>query len=84
MLTLGGQLQAGEVTVRFASRIVGAHRRFPRKRRAHGQGEERHPPVDRQWARADTGIGPGSRRHHLLRRRLCRLGGDLLPGDSLI
>ena len=58
MLTLGGQLQAGEVTVRFASRIVGAHRRFPRKRRAHGQGEERHPPVDRQWARADTGIGP--------------------------
>ena len=58
MLTLGGQLQAGEVTVRFASPIVGAHRRFPRKRRAHGQGEERHPPVDRQWARADTGIGP--------------------------
>jgi hypothetical protein len=57
VLTLGGQLQAGEVTVRFASRI-GAHRRFPRKRGAHGQGEERHPPVDRQWARADTGIGP--------------------------
>src|SRR5215470_9571998 len=27
---------------------------------------------------------PGSRRHHPLRRRLCRLGGDLLPGDSLI
>ena len=45
------------MTVRFASRIVGAHRRFPRKRRAHGQGEERHPPVDKQWARADTGIG---------------------------
>jgi len=57
VFTLGGQLQAGEVTVRFASRIVGTHRRFPRKRREHGQGEERHPPVDRQWARAVTGIG---------------------------
>jgi hypothetical protein len=57
VLTLGGQLQAGEVTLRFASRIVGAHRRFLHKRREHGQGEERHPPVDRKWARAVTGIG---------------------------
>ena len=27
------------------------------KRRGDGQGEERHPPVDRRWARAVTGIG---------------------------
>jgi hypothetical protein len=57
VLTLGGQLQAGEVTRRFASRIVGAHRRFLRKRREHGHGEERLPPVDKRWARALSGIG---------------------------
>ncbi len=57
VLTLDGQLQAGEVTLRFASRIVGEHRRFLRKRREHGQDEERHPLVDRKWARAVTGIG---------------------------
>jgi len=57
VLTLDGQLQAGEVTLRFASRIVGEHRRFLRKRREHGQGEERHPPFDGKWASAVTGIG---------------------------
>ena len=50
-------LTLDEVTLRLASRTVGAHRRFRRKRREHGQGEERHRPVDRQWARAVTGIG---------------------------
>jgi hypothetical protein len=57
VLTLGSQLQADEVTLRFPSRIVGTHRRLLRKRREHGQGEEQHPPVDRKWARGVTGIG---------------------------
>jgi len=52
VLTLGGQLQAALL---FASRIVCAHRRFLRKRREYGQGEEQHPPVDKKWARALIG-----------------------------
>jgi hypothetical protein len=57
VLTLGGRRQAGEVTAPFASRVVGGPGRFLRKRREHGQGEERHPPFDGKWARAVTGIG---------------------------
>jgi hypothetical protein len=35
----------------------GRGERFRRRRREHGQGQERHRPIDRQWARAATGIG---------------------------
>jgi hypothetical protein len=57
MLPPGDQLQAGEVTLRYASPIVGAHRRILGKRRACGQGEERSA-FDMKAGRAAAGIGP--------------------------
>jgi len=49
--------QTSEMTLRLASRVDDAHRRFARKRREHGQAEEPHPPCDGRWAKAIGGIG---------------------------